>query len=115
MFSYNQFDELLGETATLLEDLAKLDQAAAEIKSLSSSVTDTYLRLKTRHDDMCRDLERLRRLEEVLQNYVFMQSALEKAQSEMRTAGLDNPQPLHHPHADARASASPPLHQPARY
>lgn len=77
MFSHAQLDDLLEETAGLMDKLSQLDQASRTIKNVTDAILQSCVELKPRHTEMARDLERLRRLHEVLKSYVFTRPELD--------------------------------------
>ncbi|MBD3257822.1 hypothetical protein GF377_05265 [candidate division GN15 bacterium] len=89
MFSYSQIDELLQDTAMLVEEMAKLDEAAARVNDISQRIAEVYMRLKPKHEELHGDLEQLGRLQEVLRNYVFLQSQMDGSQLG-KTVGSDH-------------------------
>ncbi|GEM_PF-2185571 len=71
MLSFSHLEDLLVETTALLDKIAQLEQAADNIKQLSGSITQSCQILKPRNESLSQDLERLSRLHEVIQTYVY--------------------------------------------
>ena len=77
MLETYQIDELLDTTAVLIGKLAQLSETADRMSTLSLAIQETCQGLKPRHDDMAQNLERFRRLQEVLRTYVYPPSTRE--------------------------------------
>lgn len=77
MLETYQIDELLDTTAVLIGKLAQLSEAADKMSTLSLAIQETCQVLKPKHDEMAQNLERFRRLQEVLRTYVYHPSTRE--------------------------------------
>jgi len=66
-----QIDELLDDTAMLLDTLSQLEAEAGKVKKLSQSIANLLENMKPKHDRVSVDLDRMRRLQDVLRYYVF--------------------------------------------
>lgn len=72
-----QIDELLDTTAVLIGKLAQLSETADKMSTLSMAIQETCQVLKPKQDEMAQNLERFRRLQEVLRTYVYPPSTRE--------------------------------------
>ncbi len=73
VLNYSQIEDLLSDTALLLGKLSKLDHAVNKVKDVSHSLAQVCSDLQPKHNLVAQDVERLRRLQEVLQGFVFGQ------------------------------------------
>jgi hypothetical protein len=86
LFSNSQLDELLDETSGLMDMILQLDQATKNMRTATEAIAQTCSGLKPKHSEMARELDRLRRLHEVLSSYVFVRPESETIRENCHTA-----------------------------
>lgn len=75
MLNFERLEHLLEETTTLLDELSNIEEAANQMKRISESISQTCKRINPGVDGVARELERLSRLHEVIQSYVYAHAA----------------------------------------
>ncbi len=109
MISYCNIDNLLDETAGLIDQLAQLEQTAGKVKQLSKTIVQTCHNLKPRHIKMAQDLERLGRLQEVIRTFILPSTSTTVSENaDQAPIGFENPQPSSMRRYDAAVNPSSP-------
>lgn len=92
-----QIDELLDTTAVLVGKLCQLSETADKMNILSLAIQETCSALQPKQDEMAQNLERFRRLQEVLRTYVYPPSTREL---------IERMAPTPHPDSDSEMERS---------